>query len=118
MELHSLDAVPHDDVPIWLNASHAVVLTSVREGSPNVVKEALACNVPVVSVDVGDVRERVAGIEGCFVADATPSDVSAKLGQALARRERITGRERIADLSLPRVAATLREIYSVVTNER
>ena len=117
VELHTLDAVPHDQVPVWLNAAHAMVLTSVREGSPNVVKEALACNVPIVSVDAGDVRERLARIEGCFIADPTPLDLSAKLARVLARDDRINGRERIADLSLERVAAKLREIYGVLTSE-
>jgi len=118
VELHTLEAVPHDDVPIWLNAAHAIVLTSVREGSPNVVKEALACNVPIVSVDVGDVRERLAGIEGCFIADPTPVELSANLARVLARDHRIESRERVADLSLERVAAKLREIYGVLTSER
>lgn len=118
VELHALEAVPHEHVPIWLNAAHAMVLTSMREGSPMVVKEALACNVPVVSVDVGDVRERIAGIEGCFIADPTPEDLSTKLARALARNQRIDGRERIADLSLGRVAEKLREIYGVLTSER
>jgi glycosyltransferase involved in cell wall biosynthesis len=83
-----------------------------------VVKEALACNVPIVSVDVGDVRERLAGIEGCFIADSTPFDLSAKLAQVLARDDRIEGRNRIADFSLERVAAKLREIYGVLTSNR
>jgi teichuronic acid biosynthesis glycosyltransferase TuaC len=114
VRLHALDGVPHEEVPIWLNAADAVVLTSVREGSPNVVKEALACDVPVVSVDVGDVRERLTGIVGCFIADRTPDDLSAKLAAAL-ERGRIDGRATTAELSLERVAARLREIYDIVT---
>ena len=118
VELHVLDAVPHDQVPMWLNASNAMVLTSIREGSPMVVKEALACNVPIVSVDVGDVRERLTGIEGCFMADPTPVDLSAKLRRVIERDDRIDGRDRVADLALERVAAKLQEIYGVLTNER
>jgi glycosyltransferase involved in cell wall biosynthesis len=118
VDLHVLDGVPHEEVPTWLNAADVVLLTSLREGSPMVVKEALACNVAVVSVDVGDVRERLAGIEGCFVAEPTPEDLSHNLGRALARTERIEGRERVAELSLERVADTLREIYGVLTGAR
>jgi len=55
------------------------LLTSLHEGSPTVVKEALACGLPVVSVDVGDVAERIEGIEGCHLAVATPEDLAAKL---------------------------------------
>ncbi len=114
VELHALDRVAHENVPIHINAAGAVLLTSTHEGSPNVVKEALACNVAVVSVDVGDVRERITGIEGCFIAEATPEDLAAALERAL-ERDRIDGREQIADLSVDRVAEQLGDIYRVVT---
>src|SRR5262249_3718279 len=67
-ELHQLSGVPHDEVAVWLNASNALLLTSLTEGSPNIVKEALACDLPVVSVEVGDVGERIQEIEGCYLA--------------------------------------------------
>src|SRR5262249_2264447 len=76
VDMHHLRSVPHDQVPVWLNASDAVLLTSLHEGSPNVIKEALACNVPVVSVDVGDVRDRIQGIEGCYLAAPDPDDLA------------------------------------------
>jgi len=63
---------------VWLNASNVLLLTSLHEGSPTVVKEALACGLPVVSVDVGDVAERIEGIEGCHLAVATPETWPAK----------------------------------------
>jgi teichuronic acid biosynthesis glycosyltransferase TuaC len=116
VQLHTLGQVPHEEVPTWLNAANAVVLTSVREGSPNVVKEALACDVPVVSVDVGDIRERLTEIEGCFIADRTPEDLSANLTRAL-ERGRVDGRATILALSLERVAARLREIYDILTRD-
>jgi teichuronic acid biosynthesis glycosyltransferase TuaC len=116
VELHVLQDVPHDDVPAWLNAASAVLLTSSHEGSPNAVKEALACNVPVVSVDVGDVRERIALIEGCFIAEPTPEDIAAKLGRVLERRERIDARDSMKELSLERVAEKLKGIYRTLAN--
>ena len=115
VELHALSNVPHDDVPVWLNAADVVLLTSAHEGSPNVVKEALACNVPVVSVNVGDVRERIEGVDGCFIADPSPEDISAKLTMALQRREPIEGRGRVADLSLEGVADRVRTIYATLS---
>jgi teichuronic acid biosynthesis glycosyltransferase TuaC len=115
IELHALEGVPHDEVPLWMNASGAVLLTSVDEGSPNAVKEALACNVPIVSVDVGDVRERIGGIEGCFIAAPTPEDVAASLRRALARGTPVAGREHVADISLERVAEQVVEIYQRLT---
>src|SRR5207248_489562 len=46
-------------IPSYLNAADCLALASLREGSPNVVKESLACNLPVVATDVGDVAERL-----------------------------------------------------------
>lgn len=110
-EIHQLRGVPHDEVPIWLNASDVVLLTSLHEGSPNVIKEALACNVPIVSVDVGDVSERVEGIEGCYIARPDADDLGAKLGLVGARGARIAGRERMDALSLEQTAQRLRGFY-------
>jgi teichuronic acid biosynthesis glycosyltransferase TuaC len=114
VELQTLGGVRHDDVPLWINAADAVLLTSLYEGSPNVVKEALACNVPLVSVDVGDVRERIAGVDGCFTASAEPEALAAKLGEAL-RRGRTDGRERAEEVSLERINGRLLEIYDAIT---
>jgi glycosyltransferase involved in cell wall biosynthesis len=114
VELHALDGVRHEDVPVWLNAADVVVLTSTHEGSPNVVKEALACNVAVVSVDVGDVRERLEGVRGCYVAAATAADIGEKLSLSLAHRGRVAAREGMADLSSEGVARRLVSIYEAL----
>ena len=116
VELHVLDGVRHDDVPTWLNAADVVLLTSTHEGSPNVVKEAVACNVSVVSVDVGDVRERIEAIEGCYLAEETPEDISAKVASALERKARIAGREHVEGLSRASAAARLQEVYEAVSD--
>lgn len=110
-EMHQLQGVSHEEVPIWLNASDVVLLTSQHEGSPNVVKEALACNVPVVSVDVGDVRERIGGISGCHIALPDPHDLGAKLELVRARGGRITGREGVWHLSSEQNALKLSQFY-------
>jgi teichuronic acid biosynthesis glycosyltransferase TuaC len=110
-ELHQLRGVPHEEVPIWLNASDVVLLTSLHEGSPNIVKEGLACNIPVVSVDVGDVRERIQGIDGCYLASPEPTDLAAKLLMVHAGPRRVMGRIKMQELSLERVAIRLKEFY-------
>ena len=114
-ELHSLSGVEHEEVPVWLNAADVVLLTSSREGSPNAIKEALACNVPVVSVDVGDVRERIEGIAGCYLAEATPEDLAEKLRLAIVDEGRIDARPGMSELAIESVAAKLREIYETLT---
>jgi teichuronic acid biosynthesis glycosyltransferase TuaC len=114
IDMHSLRDVPHDQVPVWLNASDAVLLTSLHEGSPNVIKEALACNVPVVSVDVGDVRERIQGINGCYIASADPNDLASKLKLVHAGPRRVDSRNKVQNLSLEHVALRLKEFYEEV----
>ena len=113
--LHVLDGVGHEEVPTWLNAADVVLLTSEYEGSPNAVKESLACNVAVVSVDVGDVRERLQHIAGCFLAEPTPDDLATKISAALSHEGRVPGRESVEDLSLDSVAARLCAIYETVS---
>jgi teichuronic acid biosynthesis glycosyltransferase TuaC len=115
VDLRVLDGVAHADVATWMNASDAVLLTSTHEGSPNAIKEALACNVPVVSVDVGDVSERLAAVPGCYLAMPTPADLAQKLELVLVSGERVRGRESLSELSLPRMAARLVEIYRAVS---
>jgi glycosyltransferase involved in cell wall biosynthesis len=116
VRLRPLEGVAHDDVPTWLCAVDAVVLTSSHEGSPNVVKEALACCTPIVSVDVGDVRERIEGLPGCAVVARDPSALAGALAAALATERSCAGRERIAELALPRVAQQIAGIYADVVS--
>jgi teichuronic acid biosynthesis glycosyltransferase TuaC len=113
-EMHELKGVPHSEVAVWLNACNVILLTSLHEGSPNVIKEALACNVPIVSVDVGDVRERIDGIQGCYIALPEPSDLSAKLRLVHAGPSRVVGRIKMQDLSLEHVARRLTQFYEDV----
>jgi teichuronic acid biosynthesis glycosyltransferase TuaC len=122
VELHTLRDRPHREIPVWLNACDCLLLTSHLEGSPNIVKEALACDRGVVSVDVGDVRQRLAGIPGCFVTSRTAGDLAAKLCVALAGNgadgNRVQGRIRIQELSLERIAERLLDVYREVVKRR
>jgi len=93
--------VPHDEMPFYMNACDALVFTSRAEGSPNAVKEALACDLPVVSVAVADVPLRLQGIPGCEVcADDSPETIAAALQRTLRRDGRSGGRGRAATRQL------------------
>jgi glycosyltransferase involved in cell wall biosynthesis len=118
VNMHELRGVPHDQVPIWLNACDVLLLTSLHEGSPNIVKEALACDIPVVSVDVGDVRERIQQIEGCFLAAPEVTDLAEKLQFIYSGPRRVAGHTMMRSLSLREVALRLKEFYAeVLTSE-
>jgi glycosyltransferase involved in cell wall biosynthesis len=98
-ELIVASCVDHETIPVYMNACDALLLTSVHEGSPNVVKEALACNLPVVSVDVGDVRRRIGNVDGCYVCkDDTKEQIAKDLKRVFSNGERIDGRQTILEL--------------------
>jgi glycosyltransferase involved in cell wall biosynthesis len=117
-ELHRLERVKHADVPLWLNASDCLILTSEHEGSPNIVKEALACGVPVVSVDVGDVAERIDGISGCHICSADPRNLAVGLVAVRKGPRRIQSGIAMDSLSLQNVAKRLVDFYHFVIAER
>lgn len=107
--------VPHTDIPLYMSACDALVFTSMQEGSPNVVKEALACDLPVVSVPVGDVAERLNGIDGCeLCADERPETIAAALGRVLSRNGRIAGRESVKALDENITTERVLNIYKSV----
>ncbi len=94
-----------------ISASDIVLLTSYQEGSPNVIKEAMACNIPIVSTDVGDVREVIGKTEGCYITIRTPEAVAKNLKNALAFGKHTTGRKDIDHLRLEKVAQRVIDFY-------
>ncbi|MEO7986947.1 MAG: glycosyltransferase [Gemmatimonadales bacterium] len=104
--------VPHQDMPALMSACDALVFTSMQEGSPNVVKEALACDLPVVSVAVGDVAERLRGVGGCeLCSDESPETIAAALERVLRRGGRAEGREAVRHLDERLMTQRLIELY-------
>jgi teichuronic acid biosynthesis glycosyltransferase TuaC len=109
---------PHREILVLMNACDALVVTSIQEGSPGVVKEALACNLPIVSLNVGDVPMRVKGIAGCEIcADERPETIAASLERVLTRGERIRGREAVQELDEPVVAEKVIAVYRSVLGQ-
>jgi glycosyltransferase involved in cell wall biosynthesis len=114
VELLELNGYSREEVTLLMCSADVFLMTSVSEGSPQVIKEALACGCPIVSVDVGDVKERIDGVEGCFVAEThEPGELVELLRVALLFEGRTKGREKImADgLDNHRIAEKLTEIY-------
>ena len=94
-----------------MNAADVLLFTSFWEGSPNVVKEAMACNLPIVSVRVGDVPEVIGNAHNCYLADYDPADLAAKVKCVLASGERSNGRQFVEHLRVENVARKLNDIY-------
>lgn len=116
VKLIEMKGYTREQMALLMNACNFLLVTSFRESGPTVVKEAMACGAPVVSVDVGDVKEVTAGVEGCYIAERSAEDIAAKIKEALAFEGKTKGRERIAELgfSIEKVASTLKEIYEKV----
>ena len=119
IELHNLSNIANDIMPLYYSAADVVLLTSLWEGSPNVIKEAMACNSPIVSTDVGDVKKITGETKGCYICSYDPNDVALKIESALKFNARTLGRERIKNLNLDSdsVAQKLKKIYSDIINE-
>ena len=113
MQLHYMVGIENSKVPIYYNAADVVILTSLWEGSPNAIKEAMACSRPIVATDVGDVRDNISKTKGCFVATFDAKDVASKLKEAL-KYQKTSGREDIAHLRDDVIAQKLIKIYNEI----
>ncbi len=112
-ELLELKGYTRTQVATLMQAVDAFLMTSFTEGSPQVIKEAMACGCPIVSVDVGDVRERIEGIDGCFLSEREPDALARTIKNSLAHGDRTQGRATIEKngLSNDIIAARIISVY-------
>lgn len=116
-ELVTANGQPHESMVWCINASNALLLTSIHEGSPNVVKEAMACNVPVVATNVGDVEQVIGQTGGCYICPRDADTIAEKLLKALQRDAPTTGRDDIAYLECSVVAQRIVEVYEYASRQ-
>lgn len=83
-ELLEFYGYTREQVPLLYNAVECGLLTSLTEGSPQFVKEAIACGCPVVSTDVGDAKEVIDGVENSYICSYETDNVIQKLRKAIA----------------------------------
>lgn len=121
VELLELKGYSRDEVTLLMCAADAFLMTSFTEGSPQVVKEALACGCPIVSVNVGDVKERTQGVDGCYVANTrNPEELTGLLQKALQFEGKTKGREKIiADgLDNRQVSARIIDVFGKICKKK
>lgn len=116
VEFKLVSGVSHAQMPLLVNASSAVLLTSTHEGWPNVIKESLSCNVPFVSTDVSDLREIAAEEESCRVVPADPRALADALRHTILMPRSDTLRQRVAHMEKGLVAGRIHEVYKQVTS--
>ena len=118
IEILHVRGAPREQMPLYMNAADVLVLASMFEGSPNAVKEAMAVNLPVVAVDVGDVREVIGQTEGCFIVPRELKPIAEKILEVCRQPLRTRGRETIMRLSIEKVAERVIEVYTRVMSMR
>jgi glycosyltransferase involved in cell wall biosynthesis len=118
LRLRVTRGVSPDQVPLWMSGADVLILPSWSEGSPNVVKEAMACELPVVATAVGDVAERLDGVPGCHVVPREENAFADALLDAVTHHPSPAAREAVAELSLERVGRRILDVYESVTEGR
>lgn len=110
-ELRTISGLAYEEMPYVMNASDALLVTSERESGPMVVKEAAACNLPIVSTDVGFVSTVLDGVSNCFIGNSS-EELARGLRSILESGQRSDGRDVIADLGLDEMANDLVTLYT------
>ena len=99
-KLHILSNIEQSNLIYYYNAADVLLLTSLSEGSPNVIKEALACNCPVISTDVGDVKDLIKDVHNSYIVDAIDLDIIEKINKIEQSSKNSNGRSSIKHLDI------------------
>lgn len=99
-------------VPLWMNAADCVLVTSDSEGSPSVVQEAIACGLPVVSVETGDVRQRIEGLAHCRLVPRDAHQIGTALADTLSSGARYDGTAQVSEISFAALSLKMKQIYA------
>ena len=110
-ELLEFTGYSREEAALLFSAADVALMTSFSEGSPQFIKEAMACNCPIVTTDVGDARDVIGDTEGCYITGYDPADVAQNLKKALAFNKRTNGREKIMHLDNTKIAKKVLEVY-------
>lgn len=101
-------------MPVLMSAATCLLVTSAVEGSPNAVKEALMCNLPVIATAAGDIAERLDGVEPSWICAPDEQELAAALAALAEDPRRSNGRDAAAELDEGRIAERLLRLYEEV----
>lgn len=120
IELLVVSNVAGEEMPWYYSAADAMILCSDSEGSPCAVKEALACNIPVVSTDVGDVCEIMAGVSGTVICEQKAHALAQGLEEILSKGENhgCDGRSAMQRYDLRLTVNSVMDVYKHVLESR
>jgi teichuronic acid biosynthesis glycosyltransferase TuaC len=105
------------EVALMLNACDVLLLTSYSEGSPQIIKEAMACNCPIVATDVGDIQEVVGNAKNCFLTDFDPREIFSKISLVFSKQERSNGKSFVEEFSNKRISSKIIRIYKEMLSD-
>src|SRR5205085_9905936 len=109
---------PQWRLALYMNACDVLVFPSYQEGSPNIIKQAMACNLPIVATDVGDVRQVIGKTRDCHICRPNVPEFAARINEILSRRTRTDGRTHIRHLNTEAVSGRIIEVYEQVLKNR
>jgi glycosyltransferase involved in cell wall biosynthesis len=114
IKLIELKGYSREEVNLLMNACDVSLMTSFSEGSPQFIKEAMACNCPIVSTDVGDVKSVIKNTDGCYITSFEVKDVVLNLNKALAFKKRTNGIDNVGNLMNDIISKKIIEIYKKI----
>lgn len=114
IELHLIKNKKFDELPFYYNSADLILLTSLSEGSPNIIKEAMACNLPIVAVDVGDIRQVLDDTDGTYICPHDAKILADRINKSIEFSGKTNGREKIKHLDNMVIAEKINAVYQNV----
>ena len=100
-----------EQINLILNASDLLLVTSFSETGPIIVKEALACNCPIISTNVGDVQKLIRNVQNCYLSSYNPEDIEKKINLVFRNNKRTNGHQVIKNFNLENIAYKIIHVY-------
>ena len=109
--LIELKGYEKEKINLILNASDLLLVTSLSETGPIIVKEALACNCPIISTDVGDVKKLIQNVQNCYISSYNPEEIKKKINLVLLNNKRTNGKQAVKNFKLENIAYKVIDVY-------